>query len=201
MTDSPSLPIWGENSSAQAAGFVAHSMLTSMNAAWFSFAMVTNRRAYNQVANQTYVEWHVNNDIGDQSPVSHAPVYSPTFSPATHALHALPDAWWEIDFAEFWVKRRKLMADVIRRDWYMPKMITNKSQPRRCIQQRRYLLPEEHLSAVFSGAVKAKGLFCRFRKSPRLRISAYLAMEVARSVHGFYFPSPQIRNKNPHSIL
>jgi len=83
--------------------------------AWLKAQGITDRRAYNQIANQTLVEWHVNNDIGDQSPSTYAPVYSPNSSPETHALHAMPERWWEMEYAEFLVERRKLMADGIRR--------------------------------------------------------------------------------------
>lgn len=83
--------------------------------AWLLRQGVTDRRAYNQIANLTQVEWHVNGDIGDRDPKDYGPEYAPKATPETAALHAMPERWWEMEYEAFLVSRRRLMADVIRR--------------------------------------------------------------------------------------
>jgi len=88
--------------------------------AWLKSQGITNSRDYNQVANQTLVEWSVNNEIADQDPAVYGPVYSPKSTAATLALHAMPECWWKMEYADFLVERRRLMADVIRRGMGQP---------------------------------------------------------------------------------
>lgn len=83
--------------------------------AWLLRQGVIDRRAYNQIANLTQVEWHSNNDIGDRDPKDYGPEYAPKATPETAALHAMPERWWEMEYDAFLVSRRRLMADVIRR--------------------------------------------------------------------------------------
>jgi len=83
--------------------------------AWLLRQGVTDRRAYNQIASLTQVEWHINNDIGDRDPKDYRPEYAPKANAETASLHAMPERWWEMDYEAFLVSRRRMMADVIRR--------------------------------------------------------------------------------------
>ena len=89
--------------------------------AWLKANGVTSRRDYNQVANQTLVEWSDTADIGARSPQEYGLEYEnkiPEVSRAANlADHALPDRWWEMKYPDFIDIRRKLMADVIRRSF------------------------------------------------------------------------------------
>ena len=83
--------------------------------AWLKANGVTNQREYNQIANQTLVEWSINSEISDKDPAEYAPTYEQNTDDQTRTLHAMPERWWEMDYQEFLTERRKLMAGVIRK--------------------------------------------------------------------------------------
>jgi len=83
--------------------------------AWLKANGVTDQREFNQVANQTLIEWSVNSDISDKDPKEYAPEYDRITDTLTNQNHAMPDGWWNMEYADFLIERRKLMADVIRR--------------------------------------------------------------------------------------
>lgn len=79
---------------------------------------VSEQRERNQIANYALVEWGDNNDISSQSPAEYLPPLKDRFSPAElekmFRWHALPDGWEEMEYREFLVQRRELIAGVIR---------------------------------------------------------------------------------------
>ena len=83
--------------------------------AWLKSNGLTDRRDYNQIANQTLVEWSINSEISDKNPAEYAPSYEENTSDETRMLHAMPKDWWKMDYSEFLTERRKLMALVIRK--------------------------------------------------------------------------------------
>ena len=85
--------------------------------AWLKRNGITSRQDYNQIANQTLVEWHDNADIGDTSPATYAPNYDKKMTnesrDTTLELHAMPNEWWNLPYDEFIYERRLLMADIM----------------------------------------------------------------------------------------
>lgn len=80
---------------------------------------ITATRDTNQIANMALLEWPENIRIKDDAPADYFP---PLFAalPAqdrTHHVefHALPDGWENMSYEEFLEKRRKLMAEVIKK--------------------------------------------------------------------------------------
>lgn len=82
---------------------------------------ITDTRESNQIANFAVVEWPQNLKISDQAPVVYAPPLDAQMSPEerrkSYFWHALPELWWELGYSEFLVKRRVLMARVVRAAW------------------------------------------------------------------------------------
>ena len=82
---------------------------------------ITDLKQINQIANYAVTEWADNATIGAQAPEAYAPALAAAHPEAErrrmHALHALPEAWWTLDYEDFLVQRRVLMADVIRQAW------------------------------------------------------------------------------------
>lgn len=76
-------------------------------------------RLINQVANYALVEWSDNIKISNQAPREYAPEMESRFSPdelgEMYDWHGLPERWYEMDYQTFLEKRRKGIADVIRR--------------------------------------------------------------------------------------
>lgn len=72
----------------------------------------------NQVANFTFAEWLHNSKIGKKPPTEYAPPMAKELPPAAlaemHRLHALPPEWWKLAYKDFLVKRRELMASLIK---------------------------------------------------------------------------------------
>ena len=68
------------------------------------------------------MEWEDNIDISDDPPSAYVPEYEHRFTRAygadalatQYTAHALPEAWWKLDYETFLTQRRSLMADVIR---------------------------------------------------------------------------------------
>ena len=79
---------------------------------------ILNRRDTNQIANYAYVEWHDNLKISDRAPSEYLPEMARQFSleelTRMFGLHALPDGWERMAYAEFLMRRRTLMAQTIR---------------------------------------------------------------------------------------
>lgn len=79
-------------------------------------------RDTNQIANYALVEWGDNNKISDQSPMEYLPSLENRFSSQKlsemYYHHALPENWHTLEYFEFLVQRRTLMAKVIQ-DGYM----------------------------------------------------------------------------------
>jgi hypothetical protein len=73
----------------------------------------------NQIANFALVEWSDNIDISDQAPYEYFPGFHDRYNEDEwkdhRLLHALPDGWETMMYADFLVQRRKQIADVIRR--------------------------------------------------------------------------------------
>lgn len=78
----------------------------------------SEQRDRNQIANYALVEWDVNIDISDQSPLEYLPKYSNRFSQTElkemYYWHALPFNWETMTYKDFLAKRRKLIALVIK---------------------------------------------------------------------------------------
>ena len=80
---------------------------------------ITDNRLINQVANFALVEWHDNIAISDRPPEEYVPEIEAKFSPEELArmyeAHALWPGWYREEFPVFLEKRRKRMAQVIRK--------------------------------------------------------------------------------------
>jgi len=79
---------------------------------------ITELRDTNQIANYALVEWDDNIAISDVSPSAYWPEYAARFSAdeLSHMRlwHGLPDGWESMDYHNFLVERRPLIARVIR---------------------------------------------------------------------------------------
>lgn len=75
-------------------------------------------RDINQIANYALVEWDDNIAISDTPPASYWPLYAKRFDEGAlgqmQGWHALPDDWWNMNYADFLAARRPLIANVIR---------------------------------------------------------------------------------------
>lgn len=75
-------------------------------------------RDINQIANYALVEWDDNIAISDTPPTSYWPLYAKRFDEGAlrqmQGWHALPDDWWNMNYADFLAARRPLIANVIR---------------------------------------------------------------------------------------
>jgi len=82
---------------------------------------IEDLKQINQQANFALLEWPDNIDISDEAPSDYVPALKQRFSAsewtAFHELHALPDGWERMEYADFLDKRRKLMAQIIRRGY------------------------------------------------------------------------------------
>jgi hypothetical protein len=72
----------------------------------------------NQIANYALVEWGDNIKISDTAPADYLPVYKARFTDEQYRKmcywHALPEEWETLEYKDFLVKRRQLMAAVIK---------------------------------------------------------------------------------------
>ena len=79
----------------------------------------SRRREVNQIANQTFVEWPDNVKIGMKAPAEYVPAIAGKFDAdqweKMMRLHGLPGEWWTMEYSDFLIQRRRLMAGVIRR--------------------------------------------------------------------------------------
>lgn len=73
----------------------------------------------NQMANYALLEWPDNIAISDAPPSEYVPKIRPRFSDSDWQMmmdvHALPDGWENMSYADFLAARRPAMAKVIRR--------------------------------------------------------------------------------------
>lgn len=87
--------------------------------AWQEAQGEADLKVINQMANFALLEWPENIGISDDSPHVYAPKIQPRFKPddwqRIQDLHALPDQWEPLGYADFLVARRRLMAGIIRR--------------------------------------------------------------------------------------
>ena len=87
--------------------------------AWLETQGFKDLKVINQMANFALLEWPENIQISDDPPAEYIPRIRERFSPddwrRMHELHALPDQWEKMEYAQFLVERRKLMASLIRR--------------------------------------------------------------------------------------
>lgn len=87
--------------------------------AWLEREGEEDRKIINQMANYALLEWPENIDISDTPPIQYVPKLRERFSAdewqRMQELHALPDGWERMAYADFLVERRKRMADIVRR--------------------------------------------------------------------------------------
>ncbi len=80
---------------------------------------VSDQTKRNQIANYALVEWGDNNDIADKAPNEYLPTYLERMSKEEreemYFWHALPNDWEHMEYEDFLSKRRKLMAEVIKK--------------------------------------------------------------------------------------
>lgn len=87
--------------------------------AWQEAQGETDLKVINQMANYALLEWPENIAISDNPPNAYVPQLQQRFSAEDwqrmHELHALPANWEALNYQEFLVARRQLMAGIIRR--------------------------------------------------------------------------------------
>ena len=87
--------------------------------AWLTKNVSDDLKQINQQANFALIEWPDNIDISDDPPSQYVPKIRTRFShdqwQRMYELHALPENWENMNYADFLSKRRKLMAGIIRR--------------------------------------------------------------------------------------
>ncbi len=78
----------------------------------------TEQRDRNQIANYALVEWDDNIAISDENPINYLPKYTDRFSneelSQMYYWHCLPKDWERMEYRNFLVERRKLIALVIK---------------------------------------------------------------------------------------
>lgn len=78
---------------------------------------ISGLRATNQIANFALVEWGDNAGISMKAPVEYVPVLSERFNQSQlknmYFWHALPDNWQSLEYSEFLIQRREMIAKVI----------------------------------------------------------------------------------------
>jgi hypothetical protein len=79
---------------------------------------IKSTRETNQIANYALVEWADNIQISSQAPAEYVEAYEARFGEGDlrelYQWHALPDRWYELDYATFLEERRRLLARAIR---------------------------------------------------------------------------------------
>lgn len=78
---------------------------------------ISGLRTTNQIANFALVEWGDNAGISKKAPAEYVPVLSERFNQSQLAnmyfWHALPDNWQSLEYNEFLIQRREMIAKVI----------------------------------------------------------------------------------------
>lgn len=86
--------------------------------AWLMRKGITDLPQINQIANYALIEWTDNMTISDTAPNEYLPNYLMRLSTyeqeQQYYWHALPDNWENMNYFDFLIARRKLMAQVIR---------------------------------------------------------------------------------------
>lgn len=79
---------------------------------------VTTTSTINAIANLAFVDWPENNGIRDAAPQDYWPEMTRTLSPQRLARqihwHALPNAWYDLEYSDFLDRRRSRMASIVR---------------------------------------------------------------------------------------
>jgi hypothetical protein len=87
--------------------------------AWLEKQGVSDLKLINQMANFALLEWPDNLGISDTPPFEYVPKIRARFSGeklrVMQELHALPEGWEQMSYDEFLIRRRELMAAIIRR--------------------------------------------------------------------------------------
>ena len=87
--------------------------------AYLSSTGFTSDRDRNQIANFEYIEWSDNMDISDDAPSAYWPKMVSELSEGEmdqmRLYHAMPQDWENLEYPEFLDKRRKLMAEIVRK--------------------------------------------------------------------------------------
>jgi hypothetical protein len=85
--------------------------------AWLERNGVLDQTQRNQIANYALVEWSDNINISDTHPREYLPNYLERLSDSEKQMmyywHALPEDWQEMQFDDFLIARRKLIAKVV----------------------------------------------------------------------------------------
>lgn len=85
--------------------------------AYLSTLGITQARDVNQIGNFALLEWGDNVKVADQSPAEYLPDLVRRFSHEElrkmYRWHALPDGWESLEYQNFLIQRRELMAGVI----------------------------------------------------------------------------------------
>ena len=80
---------------------------------------IKERSDINQIANYALVEWSDNISISDTAPAEYLPKYADRFTndelDSMSFWQALPEGWQNMDYRQFLIERRKLIANVIRK--------------------------------------------------------------------------------------
>jgi len=86
--------------------------------AWLNKNGVEDKTQQNQIANYALVEWSDNIEISDKHPSEYLQQYVNRFSEeeveAMYWNHALPQGWENMEYHDFLLARRKLIANVIK---------------------------------------------------------------------------------------
>ncbi|WP_243438173.1 GmrSD restriction endonuclease domain-containing protein [Fundidesulfovibrio soli] len=89
--------------------------------AWLERQGVEDMKLINQMANFALLEWPDNISISDTSPMEYVPEVRSRFTAVEWAtmceMHALPENWETLSYDAFLLRRRELMADIIRRGY------------------------------------------------------------------------------------
>lgn len=87
--------------------------------AWLINNISDDLKIINQQANFALIEWPDNIDISDSKPSEYVPEIKKRFTTeawqSMHEYHALPEGWENLDYQEFLIQRRKLMASIIKK--------------------------------------------------------------------------------------
>src|SRR5262249_414789 len=87
--------------------------------AWLENQGVSDLKLINQMANFPLLEWPDNVGISDTPPFEYVPEIRARFSDpelkVMQDLHALPEGWEQMSYDQFLIRRRELMAAIIRR--------------------------------------------------------------------------------------
>ena len=86
--------------------------------AWLKRNGFTEQRETNQIANYALIEWSDNISIADKQPSEYLPFYLNRLNPEDKSRmyywHALPNDWESMEYNDFLVARRKMIAQLIK---------------------------------------------------------------------------------------